>query len=70
MSDATFRPARQGGTGLAGMFAGLRARIAARRIYVDTVRELSRLSNRELADLGLHRSAIEAAARDAAYGRV
>ena len=36
--------------------------------YRRTVRELSALSNRDLADLGLHRSGIRAAAHKAVYG--
>jgi uncharacterized protein YjiS (DUF1127 family) len=35
------------------------------RRYRDTVTELSRLSNRELADLGINRGEIQAVARKA-----
>lgn len=35
------------------------------RRYRDTVNELSRLSNRELADLGINRGEIQAVARKA-----
>jgi uncharacterized protein YjiS (DUF1127 family) len=38
------------------------------RVYRATVRELSVLSNRDLADLGLNRSMISDVARVAAYG--
>lgn len=40
-----------------------------RRVYRTTVRELSALSGRELADLGMHRSMISEVAREAAYGK-
>ena len=46
---------------------GLRARAARRRIYKETFRELSSLSNRELSDLGLGRSEIRRVAYQAAY---
>ena len=39
------------------------AKIAAWRRYRDSVRELSRLSDRELSDLGIARSDIEFVAR-------
>ena len=35
------------------------------RVYRDTVTELGRLSNRQLADLGINRGEIEAVARRA-----
>jgi uncharacterized protein YjiS (DUF1127 family) len=41
---------------------------ALKREYRKTVSELSRLSGRELADLGLNRSSIHAAAYEAVYG--
>ncbi len=40
-----------------------------RRVYVQTLTELRALSDRDLADLGLHRSLIRAVAKDAAYGK-
>lgn len=40
-----------------------------RRVYRQTFAELDALSDRELADLGLHRSLIRAVAKDAAYGK-
>jgi uncharacterized protein YjiS (DUF1127 family) len=40
-----------------------------RRVYNQTVYELNGLSDRDLADLGLHRSMISAVAKDAAYGK-
>ncbi|KAF0675444.1 DUF1127 domain-containing protein [Profundibacterium mesophilum] len=44
----------------------LSRRWARYRMFRRTVSELSELSNRELADLGLHRSSIRAIAADAA----
>ena len=59
----------------AGLFSALRtavARLAERRakyrMYRETLAELSGLSNRELADLGLHRSMLTRVAYQAAYG--
>ena len=54
-------------------FAGLRARmqdaIEKRRVYRTTLAELSALTNRELADLGIARSMIKGIALEAAYGK-
>ena len=38
------------------------------RVYRKTLVELSMLTRRELADLGLNRSMLQTVARDAAYG--
>ncbi|MGZ9810502.1 DUF1127 domain-containing protein [Pseudoroseicyclus sp. H15] len=38
------------------------------RVYRNTVKELNTLNDRDLADLGLHRSMIKSVARAAAYG--
>lgn len=46
----------------------LRAAIQRRRVYDQTRRELKALSDRDLADLGIHRSMIRTVAREAAYG--
>lgn len=43
--------------------------MAKRRVYRRTYAELSALSNRDLADLGLSRSMIPAVAHEAAYGK-
>jgi uncharacterized protein YjiS (DUF1127 family) len=49
------------------MFETLKIRITAWRRYNRTVNELSALSNRELADLGINRSDIYRIARAAAH---
>ncbi|WP_373356635.1 DUF1127 domain-containing protein [Pseudoroseicyclus sp. CXY001] len=49
-------------------FAFMGERAAQARVYRSTVKELSSLGDRDLADLGLHRSMIKAVARTAAYG--
>ena len=49
--------------------AALKVMAQRRRVYVQTVTELQALSDRDLADLGLHRSMIRAVAKDAAYGK-
>lgn len=46
-----------------------RASYAAWRVYRDTIRELSVLSNRDLNDLGIGRGEIRSIALDAAYGQ-
>ena len=54
-------------------FKAQRAQSAARakqnRVYRETLHELQSLSNRDLADIGIHRSQIEGLAHDAAYGK-
>lgn len=54
---------------VAGLIATLREAFQRHRIYSETVRELSELTNMELADLGLNRSMIKRVALDAAYGK-
>jgi uncharacterized protein YjiS (DUF1127 family) len=58
-------------SGLTGWMATLantlRTRIEKRRVYKTTLNELGSLSNRELADLGLHRSMLRRVAWQAAY---
>ncbi len=60
-----------GQSGLSARFtafsADLRARLARRAAFRTTLRELSALSDRELADLGLNRSVIRRVAYQAAY---
>lgn len=53
--------------GFASLFAGIREQMERRKLYRETLRELNALSNRELADLGLHRSMIRRIAYQAAY---
>jgi uncharacterized protein YjiS (DUF1127 family) len=48
------------------MFETLRARIASRQLYNRTFSELNALTNRDLADMGIHRSDIDRIARTAA----
>lgn len=55
------------GNRFSALFTELRNRIARRRIYRQTFRELSTLTSRELADLGLSRSEIRRVAYQAAY---
>lgn len=55
---------------LAEVFDGLGEAYRAWRIYRRTLAELRGLGPRALADLGLHRSGIRAAALEAAYGKV
>lgn len=49
--------------------SSLKRRVQRRRVYVQTLHELGALTDRELADLGLHRLMIPAVAKDAAYGK-
>ena len=44
------------------------ARRATRRVYMVTLNELNTLTNRELADLGMHRSELKRIAWESAYG--
>ena len=53
-------------SGFAAFLDDLKLRIARHRVYRRTVSELSALSNRELADLGLNRSMIRRLALQAA----
>ncbi|MGL5008291.1 MAG: DUF1127 domain-containing protein [Paracoccaceae bacterium] len=53
---------------LAAMVATFKAHRAQRAVYLQTVNELNQLTDRELADLGIARIAIQDVARAAAYG--
>jgi uncharacterized protein YjiS (DUF1127 family) len=50
------------------LIAGWKETFATRQTYRQTVKELSALSDRELADLGIGRSSIRFLARMAVYG--
>ncbi|SFJ19097.1 DUF1127 domain-containing protein [Celeribacter neptunius] len=52
-----------------GLFKSLAERVARYRVYRETTLELSGLSDRDLADLGLSRASIKAIAYEAAYGQ-
>lgn len=64
---------RVASNGLADRFAALvksvKTALNQRRVYLQTVRELNALSDRELSDLGMHKSMIDDVARQAAYGK-
>jgi uncharacterized protein YjiS (DUF1127 family) len=53
----------------ADWLAELSAKLRRHRIYADTYAELSRLSDRELLDLGLARGDLRRIALENAYGR-
>ncbi|MFA3918052.1 DUF1127 domain-containing protein [Ruegeria sp. 2012CJ15-1] len=58
------------GLEISGFYAGLealKARFANYRLYRQTVSELSDLSDRDLADLGINRSMIRRVAMEATY---
>lgn len=53
-------------TGFSSLIEAVKTRYTRNRMYRQTVNELSSLSARELADLGLHRSMIKRVALQAA----
>ena len=55
------------GQGLSGLRTTLAERFAQYRSYRTTLDELAMLTDRELADLGIHRSTIREIAFEAAY---
>jgi uncharacterized protein YjiS (DUF1127 family) len=63
---------RATGLSIAQRFADIRTRMAdaaaKRKIYRTTVAELDGLGDRDLLDLGIHRSMIRSIAHEAAYG--
>ena len=48
---------------------GIGEEMVRRRVYRTTLAELSALSNRDLADLGINRSELRRVAYEAAYGQ-
>jgi uncharacterized protein YjiS (DUF1127 family) len=54
---------------IASLVASFNDARARRKVYRQTVRELSALSSRDLADLGIHRSMITRVALEAASGK-
>ena len=57
------------GDRFAAVLETLRTAMARRAIYRQTVRELRALSDKDLGDLGIHRSEIRRMAIEAAYGK-
>ena len=56
-------------TGFGQFVASLREGLARRKVYRQTLAELRSLSERELSDLGMHRSMLTRIALEAAYGK-
>ena len=53
---------------VADLWDAMKTNYAQKRIYRTTINELSQLSGRELADLGISRANIRSIAYEAAYG--
>ena len=56
------------GDNFAAFVANIKEARTKRAVYKQTFNELANLSNRELADLGMHRSAIRRIAYETDYG--
>lgn len=69
MAQAITRGNELGFEGFSAIVRSVKASLARRRIYNQTVAELNLLTNRELGDLGLSRSSIRTVAHEAAYGK-
>lgn len=54
---------------IGGFVASVKADLARRAIYAQTLKELQSLSDRELMDLGISPFSIHEVATQAAYGR-
>ena len=63
--NSRFETARS--EGIVGFVNGLRDRVARYQTYRRTFDELENLSDRELSDLGIHRSMIRSVAYRSAY---
>ncbi len=50
------------------MTSGITAALRQRQVYLSTLHELNSLSDRDLADLGIHRACLGDIAYEAAYG--
>jgi uncharacterized protein YjiS (DUF1127 family) len=57
------------GAALTARWTALREQMAKRALYRKTITELQSLTGHELADLGIHRSAIKGIAHEAAFGK-
>ncbi len=64
-----FATSNGAGTRMNNLTTNLRARWEAHKVYRTTYSELAGLSDRELADLGMHRGNIASIAYEAAYGK-
>ena len=62
------KPAFFASAALSGVLAEIRTAILCRRDYRRTLNELDSLSDRDLADIGIHRGQIPALARQHVYG--
>ena len=56
-------------SGFSNLLASIREGLARRKVYRQTLAELRSLSERELSDLGMHRSMLTRIALEAAYGK-
>ncbi|WP_425098609.1 DUF1127 domain-containing protein [Tropicibacter sp. S64] len=65
-SDVTRAPSALGSL-LSTLTVDIRARLARRKVFNTTYRELASLSDRELSDLGLNRTMVRRVAYQAAY---
>ena len=54
---------------IGGLLKSVKLAAERRAVFTRTVRELDALSDRDLTDLGIHRSMIRELAREAAYGQ-